>query len=252
MRLAVDERHPDVDHRVAGGDALLHLGADALLDAGDELARHRAADDLVDELEPGARAAAARPRCRTTANWPWPPDCLTSRPWPLPGPAKVSRSDTRTGTESTATPYRLRSRSSSTSTCASPMHHSTSWLVSALRSSRMVGSSATRRPRPVASLSSSALRVGDDRHRQQRVGHDPRLDEQRAVLVRERVAGLGAGRAWPPRRCRRRSPARRCAASCPAGRTARRPARRRRGPRGRGRARSGPTRARWCRGAACR
>jgi hypothetical protein len=37
------------------------------------------------------------------------------------------------------------------------MHHSTSWFVSGLRSSRIVGSSATNRPRLVASLSSSAF-----------------------------------------------------------------------------------------------
>ena len=36
-----------------------------------------------------------------TAYWPWPPDCLTCRPCPLAGPANVSRSDTRSGTEST-------------------------------------------------------------------------------------------------------------------------------------------------------
>src|SRR4051812_27718790 len=49
--LAVDERHPDVDHRVAG----LHAGhqrlLDALLDGRDELARNRAALDLRDEVE---------------------------------------------------------------------------------------------------------------------------------------------------------------------------------------------------------
>ena len=33
-----------------------------------------------------------------TAYWPWPPDCLTCRPWPLPRPANVSRSGTRSGT----------------------------------------------------------------------------------------------------------------------------------------------------------
>ena len=54
MRLAVGERHPEVDHRVAVADAALHLGAHALLDAGDELAGYGAADDLVDELEAGA------------------------------------------------------------------------------------------------------------------------------------------------------------------------------------------------------
>ena len=84
-----------------------------------------------------------------TAYWPWPPDCLTCRPWPvgLAGERLAQRHPQRRPT-STSTPYRLRSRSSSTSTCASPMHHSTSWWVSELCSSRSVGSSATSRPRP--------------------------------------------------------------------------------------------------------
>ncbi len=54
VRLAVDQGDPQVDHRVAGDQAALHLGADALLDRRDVVVRHRAADDLVDELEAGA------------------------------------------------------------------------------------------------------------------------------------------------------------------------------------------------------
>ena len=46
---------------------------------------------------------------------------------------------------------------------------------------------------PWDSLSSSALDLRHDRDRQQRVGHHPRLHQQRMVLVRQRVAGLGAG-----------------------------------------------------------
>ncbi len=92
-----------------------------------------------------------------TAYCPWPPDCFTCRPWPSALPANVSRSWTRSGTDSTSTPYRLRSRSSRTSRCASPMHHRTSWWVSELFSSFSVGSSATSRPMPWDSLSSSAL-----------------------------------------------------------------------------------------------
>ena len=52
--LAVDQCHPQVDHGIAGADALLHLCRDTLLDAGDELSRNGAADDLVDELETGS------------------------------------------------------------------------------------------------------------------------------------------------------------------------------------------------------
>src|SRR5699024_7720489 len=54
VRFPVDERDPDVDHRVSHGRCSLgQLRADALLDRWDELARHGAADDLVDELESG-------------------------------------------------------------------------------------------------------------------------------------------------------------------------------------------------------
>ena len=52
------------------------------------------------------------------------------------------------------------------------MHQRTSWWVSGLRSSRMVGSSATSRARPWESLSSSALAVRHDGDRQQRVEED--------------------------------------------------------------------------------
>ena len=48
---AVDQRDLDVDHRVAGEDAVVSASRDALLDRGDVLPRDRAADDLVDELE---------------------------------------------------------------------------------------------------------------------------------------------------------------------------------------------------------
>src|SRR3954462_10085484 len=52
--LAVDEGDPKINHWVAGCDAALHLCPQTLLDAGNELTRHRAANDLVDELEPAA------------------------------------------------------------------------------------------------------------------------------------------------------------------------------------------------------
>ena len=54
MGLAVIQRHLDVDHRVPGEGALLHLGAHALLDRGDELTRYRATHNLINELESGA------------------------------------------------------------------------------------------------------------------------------------------------------------------------------------------------------
>jgi hypothetical protein len=66
----------------------------------------------------------------------------------------ASRSATRTGSVVSSTPP-ARSRSNTTSACASPMHHSTSWWVSGLRSSRRVGSPAASRARFLASASSS-------------------------------------------------------------------------------------------------
>ena len=58
---------------------------------------HRAADDLVDELEARCRTGSGSTSMSQTANWPCPPDCLTWRPCPLAGPANVSRSCTRHG-----------------------------------------------------------------------------------------------------------------------------------------------------------
>src|SRR5204863_465262 len=54
MGLAVEQRYPDVDHRIASADALFHLRAHALLVAGYEVALHRSAEHLVDDLDVGA------------------------------------------------------------------------------------------------------------------------------------------------------------------------------------------------------
>ena len=51
MVLAVDAAHPDVDDREARQGAVRKPLEDALLDGRDQVARDRAADDLVDELE---------------------------------------------------------------------------------------------------------------------------------------------------------------------------------------------------------
>src|SRR5581483_7539877 len=53
--LAVDQRDLEIDHREAGKDARSQNRFETLLDARDELLGHRAADDLVFELEAGAR-----------------------------------------------------------------------------------------------------------------------------------------------------------------------------------------------------
>ena len=58
MERAVEDRGAEVDHRVAGEEAAHPRVLDALLDRRHELARDRAAEDVVDELE----VAAARQR----------------------------------------------------------------------------------------------------------------------------------------------------------------------------------------------
>ena len=155
MRLAAGERHPDVDHRVAGA-AALHLGADALLDRRDELPGHDAAHHPLGELEPGAagerldldladgvlavaagllhvpaeRLAGARPGSRASA--------------PAPRSAGPRRRTARTAARAAA------------SACASPIVQSTSWPCSpAPISTRSDGSSAASRDSAVESLSSS-------------------------------------------------------------------------------------------------
>ena len=87
-----------------------------------------------------------------TAYCPCPPHCFTCRPCPAAGRTNVSRNGTRTSTSSTPTPYRFESRSSNTSAWASPIVHSTIWWVSALCSTRSVGSSAASRCEPRAEL----------------------------------------------------------------------------------------------------
>ena len=47
MELAVDERHPDVDHRIARDHALGHVVSDPFLDRHTEVLRDGAAEDLV-------------------------------------------------------------------------------------------------------------------------------------------------------------------------------------------------------------
>src|SRR5438128_9988579 len=55
MVRAVEERRLEVGERVAGDDALLGLLAHALLDGGEEVLRHRAADDARRVDDAGSR-----------------------------------------------------------------------------------------------------------------------------------------------------------------------------------------------------
>ena len=69
----------DVHHRVAGLDAGAQGLLDPLLDGGDELARDRAALDLVHEVEALLEVAGST-LITTWPNWPRPPVWRTKRP----------------------------------------------------------------------------------------------------------------------------------------------------------------------------
>ena len=135
--------------------AALELVPDALLHARDELPGHRAADHPVDELE----ATAFRQRfdldlgdCVLTVPaglLDVPAQAVRGRPAPFPGRPPGPAATT------TSMPARTRSRSSSTSSCCSPMVHINNCSVAGLTSTRTVGSSACNRARPCTSLSSS-------------------------------------------------------------------------------------------------
>ena len=159
MGLAVDQGDPDVDHRIAGQHPLLQLGPDALLHRRDELPRHRPADHLLRELDPGAafQRLDLQPADRVLA--------VPARLLDQPALQRPSAARTSRGTRSAPAPppprraSRPAARSSSLSTWAGPMAHSTTWWVSALCSSRMVTSSATSRCRADTSFSSSSREV---------------------------------------------------------------------------------------------
>ena len=157
MRLAVEQLDAHVDDgvalRPAGGERV----ARALLDGRDVGARHRAAHDGVDELEPAAGGSGLTRSC-TTANWPWPPDCFLSLPSARAGFAIVSRYATGAGPVVTCTPSTRASRSTATATWVSP---SPRRIVSPpARSIRSVWSSASSRASAVESFASSDCVAG--------------------------------------------------------------------------------------------
>ena len=128
-----------------------------------------------------------------TAYWPCPPDCFTCRPCPLALPPNVSRSGTRNSTVSTVTPYRLAKRVEhdvGVRLAHAPQHDLVGLGVLLDPQRRVLG----RQPlQPDTQLVLVGLRVRLDGDRQQRLGHRPRLEQQRIGLVGQRVAGLGAG-----------------------------------------------------------
>ena len=126
-----------------------------------------------------------------TAYWPCPPDCLTWRPVTRAGLRIVARSGTLTGSVSTSAPL-ARRRDSTTSACASPMHHSTVWCVSGLRSRRSVGSAATSRVSVRPSASSSARLRATTATGSSGSGRFQHDSSSGSDAARDGVAGLGA------------------------------------------------------------
>lgn len=72
---AVVELGAQTRHREARQNALDEVLAQALFDRRNEVARHRTADDRVDELEIRARFGGEN-SIHTSPNWPWPPLCF--------------------------------------------------------------------------------------------------------------------------------------------------------------------------------
>ena len=174
-----------------------------------------------------------------TANCPWPPDCLTCRPWPLAGPANVSRSDTRSGTESTcdAVP------------AGQPVEQHVDVRLAHASTAPAGGSpgcspaaaSGPRRPAAAGPATACPRRTWSRRRSRPAAAAraSPTARSAPGRPCRTGCRRSRRGRAWRPRQM---SPAThsvdRSAGSRRAGWTARRPARRRRGPRGRGRGRA--------------
>ena len=156
------------------------VSCDALLDRGDELARDRAADDLVDELEARRRARAARPAANATPNWPCPPVCFLYLPSASAGAGDrlavrdLARPRSRPRRRTCGASARARS-----TRWVSPMPHSSVWWVSALRSRRSAGSSSRRRCSALASLSSSPFDLAWIATGEHRLGRRERLDVDR-------------------------------------------------------------------------
>ena len=143
---------------------------------------------LDSNSKPAPRGSGANSTWHT-AYWPCPPDCLTCRPVTRAGLAMVSRIGTRTGSVSTSAPP-ARSRDSTTSACASPMHQSTVWWVSsvALQAQRRVRGDQLGQRLDQRVLVAAGVR--DHRDGQQRLGQFPAGQQQRVVGRGHGVAGL--------------------------------------------------------------
>ena len=206
MRLAVDERHADVDHRVAGADAALHLGAHALLDRGDELPRHRAADDLVDELE--ARARRQRLDLDVADGVLAVPAGLLDVPAACPWPCRR----TSRAAAPAAAPCRPRRRSGSSAGRAARRRAPRPCTTARAGGSRGCAPAAASGPRRRArrqrlrQLVLVGLRLGHGSRPAAAGRASPTAPSAAGRPCRRACRRSRPGSAWRPRRCRRRWP----------------------------------------------
>ena len=136
-------------------------------------------------------------------NWPWPPVCLTLRPSPWAFPPNVSRSGTRSvgrlhlHAVPRAQPVEQHVR---VGLAHAPQHQLAGLGVVLQPQRRVLGHQPPQRLRQLVLV---RLGLGRDRHRQQRLGHRPRLHQQRLVLAPTGCRRSPRWTAWRRRRCRR-------------------------------------------------
>ncbi len=190
MVRTVGEAGPHVDERVARDDAALHRFLDAGVDRGDVLAGDHAALDLVDELV----AAAGTGRLERDAR-----RARTGHDHRSGGRSGLSTFSTgwvivsryaTCGLPTCASTLNSRIiRSTSTSRCSSPMpaDDRLAGLVVGVDPERrvLVGERAER----LAELVLVGLRLGLDRDRDDGLGEDHLLEDDRVRALAERVAG---------------------------------------------------------------
>ncbi len=192
MRLAVEQRDPDVDQRIPGGDPAGGLRPHALFHGRDELPGHRAAHHLVDELD--ARTA----RQRLDAD-------LADRELAVPaGLFDMASAAGGRLTEGLPQRHLVRHRVDLHAVAGAqplqchidmrlaqtPQHHLTGVGMVFQPQRRILRHQAGQ---PLRELVVVGLAVRLDGDGQQRVRHRPGLHQERRVLVGEGVAGLGAG-----------------------------------------------------------
>ena len=216
-----------------------HLGADALLHGGDELPRDRPADHLVDELE--ATALGQRLDLDVAhGELPMAAGLLHVAPVPLGHPAErlAQRHPQRHRVhgDAIARPEPVE-QDVDVRLAHAPQDQLMRLRVEVEAQGGVLGDEALQTLRQLVVI---GLGVRHDRHRQQRVGHQPGLDQQRVLLGGQRVAGLRPGELGDGHDVTGDHLATPAAAACPRAPRGRRSARPRHGPRVPGR----PCRAR--------